>query len=307
MKYIHVPVLLQECMTNLIKDKSGVYVDCTLGTGGHFSQIAKETNEDAVLIGFDADPKAIQHCKETHKITQKHLYINQNFEHIRKHCFRNGYVKVDGILMDLGMSSFALEDKNRGLAFRLEGPLDMRFSPQIKMSAADFVNNAEVDEIKKILWNYGEEKASGKIAREIENVRAENPIKTTGDLADIVKKFTPERFHNKACSRVFQAIRIHVNRELDVLEIALEQTMKMLKPGGRLAIISFHSLEDRIVKKFIKDKTTDCICPPEFPICNCDHRALVKNVTRKPILPSEEELKTNNRSRSAKLRVVEML
>lgn len=307
MKFIHVPVLLQECMTYLITDKSGVYVDCTLGTGGHFSQIAKKTDPDAVLIGFDADPKAIQHCQETHQIEQKHLYINQNFENIRKYCFRNGYVKVDGILMDLGMSSFALEDTQRGLAFRHNGPLDMRFSPEIKMSAADFVNTAEVDEIKRVLWQYGEEKASGKIAREIENIRLVKPIKTTSELADIVKKFTPERFHNKALSRVFQALRIHVNRELEVLREALEQTTKMLKPGGRLAIISYHSLEDRIVKTFIKDKTTDCICPPEFPICNCGHKAEVKNLTRKPVLPTEEEMKINNRSRSAKLRVVEML
>ncbi|MBN2280641.1 MAG: 16S rRNA (cytosine(1402)-N(4))-methyltransferase RsmH [Candidatus Marinimicrobia bacterium] len=307
MKFIHVPVLLHECMNYLITDKSGIYVDCTLGTGGHFSQIAMETHSNAVLIGFDADPKAIQYCQDTHKIIQKHLYINQNFENIRKYCFRNGYIKVDGILMDLGMSSFALEDNDRGLAFRHNGPLDMRFSPDIVQSAADFVNNADINEIRRVLWEYGEEKASAKIAREIEKIRSQKPIKTTEDLANIVKKFNPERFHNKALSRVFQALRIHINRELEVLQIALEQTTMMLKPAGRLAIISYHSLEDRIIKNFIKDKTTDCICPPELPICACSHKAVMKNLTRKPVLPSDEEIKTNNRSRSAKLRVVEML
>lgn len=307
MKFIHVPVLLHECMEYLITDKSGIYVDCTLGTGGHFRQILKETNADATVIGFDADPLAIQHCKETTDTPQTTLFINSNFENIRKYTFRNGFVKVDGILMDLGISSFALEDADRGLAFRLQGPLDMRFSPEIKTSAADFVNNAEIDEIKRVLWQYGEEKASGKIAREIEKVRSIKPIETTQELADIVKKFTPERFHNKALSRVFQAIRIHINRELEVLQTALEQTVKMLKPGGRLVIISYHSLEDRIVKQFIKAQTTECICPPEFPICTCEHKASVKNLTRKIILPGEEEIKINNRARSAKLRVVEML
>lgn len=307
MKFIHVPVLLHECMKYLITDKSGVYVDCTLGTGGHFTQIAKGTNTDAVLIGFDADPLAIEHCRNTIKVPQTTLYINTNFEHIRKYTFRNGYIKVDGILMDLGISSFALEDSERGLAFRTDGPLDMRFSPEIKTSAADFLNHADVAEIKKVLWQYGEEKASGKIAREIDKIRSLKPLETTADLANIVKKFTPERFHNKALSRVFQAVRIHINRELEVLETALGQTMEMLKPGGRLVIITYHSLEDRIVKNFIKDQITDCICPPEFPICTCDHRAKAKNLSRKVILPSEEEIKANNRARSAKLRVLEKL
>ena len=294
-------------MEYLITDKSGVYVDCTLGTGGHFTQITKETNDNATIIGFDADPLAIQHCQETINVPQTTLFINSNFEYIRKFCFRNGYVKVDGILMDLGISSFALEDSERGLAFRKDGPLDMRFSPEIKISAADFVNNAEVDEIKRILWRYGEERNSGKIANEIDRARKIKPIETTSELAEIVKNFTPQRFHNKSLSRVFQAIRIHINRELEVLEIALEQTMKMLKPGGRLVIMSYHSLEDRIVKKFIKQQTTECVCPPEFPICICGHKANVKNLTRKIILPSEEEIKINNRARSAKLRVVEKL
>ncbi len=307
MKFIHVPVLLHESMHYLITDKSGVYVDCTLGTGGHFIQMAEETNDEAVLIGIDADPQAIAHCRNTIDVRQKTLYINQNFEHIRKYTFRNGYVKVDGILMDLGMSSFALEDEERGLAFRKNGPLDMRFSPEIANSAADFVNRAEVDEIKRILWHYGEEKNAGKIAREIEKVRLTTTIETTGQLADIVKKFTPERYHNKALSRVFQAIRIHINKELDVLENALKQTVQMLKPGGRLVIISYHSLEDRIVKNFIKEQTTECICPPEFPICNCGHKATFKKVTKKIVLPDEEELKINNRARSAKLRAVERL
>ena len=277
------------------------------GTGGHFRQILKETNDDATVIGFDADPLAIASLQRNHQCSANHLVINSNFENIRRYTFRYGFTRVDGILMDLGISSFALEDAERGLAFRLEGPLDMRFSPEITTSAADFVNNADVSDIKRVLWEYGEEKASGKIAREIEKVRSSKPIETTKELADIVKKFTPERFHNKALSRVFQAIRIHINRELEVLQSALEQTVKMLKPGGRLAIISYHSLEDRIVKKFIKEQTTECVCPPEFPICVCGHKATVKNLTRKIILPTEEEIKVNNRARSAKLRVVEML
>ena len=294
-------------MNYLITDKSGIYLDCTLGTGGHFKQILKKTNNDATVIGFDVDPLAIQYCKETIKAAQTTLYINSNFENIRKYTFKNGYVKINGILMDLGISSFALEDPERGLAFRKNGPLDMRFSPEIKESAADFINNAEVDDIKRILWRYGEEKASGKIVREIEKVRAVNQIQTTSQLANIIKKFTPERFHNKACSRVFQAIRIHINKELDVLKNALEQTTKMLLPGGRLIIISYHSIEDRIVKKFLKEQIANCVCPPEFPICNCGHTTNFKNLTRKIILPTEKEIKANNRARSAKLRAMEKL
>ncbi len=307
MNFIHVPVLLHESMSYLITDKRGIYVDCTLGTGGHFSQIAKETKESAVLIGFDADPKAIQLCRDNLKIPQKTVYINQNFEQIRKYCFRNGYTSVDGILMDLGMSSFALEDETRGLAFRKDGPLDMRFSPEIKESAADFINHAEKDKIKKILWQYGEERNAGKIASKIVTLRKQKPFETTSELAAVVKYFTPERFHNKALSRVFQALRIHINKELTVLEKALTQTTQLLKPGGRLVVISYHSLEDRIVKKFITEKSKECICPPEFPICTCSHKAELKKLHKKVVLPSKKETRNNNRARSAKLRAVEKI
>ncbi len=304
---VHIPVLLHECINYLITDKSGVYVDCTLGTGGHFSEIARNTDKDAVLIGFDADPQAIEYCKQNLNIKQKTIYVNSNFEFLRKFCFRNGFPKVNGILMDLGMSSFALDNPERGIAFSKNGPLDMRFSPEIKMSAADFINNAEFESLRKVIWEYGEEKNSVRISNAIIKAREIKRISTTIELADVIKKITPSRFHNKTLSRVFQAIRIHINQELDILEDTLQQTLDTLSVGSRLVIITYHSLEDRIVKKFIKRETTSCLCPPEFPICTCNHVAKFKKLSKKIILPSKEEIKTNSRARSAKLRVVELI
>ena len=307
MSTIHVPVLLKETMQILVSKPDGVYVDATLGTGGHFRELSTRLNRDAILLGIDADPKVIDHCKSNLSIPQKHLLINSNFESIKAVCFRHGYPKVDGILMDLGLSSYALDDPERGLSFSADGPLDMRFSPAIRQTAADIINNAELTNLIRIFQKFGEERFSKSIARFIVNERQKSAIKTTGQLAAIVKQKAQPQYVNKTLSRIFQALRIAVNCELDVLEKALTDSASILNPEGRLVVITYHSLEDRIVKQFYKNASTDCICPREFPICQCDHKATLKVLTLKPVLPEKEEIINNSRARSAKLRAAKRL
>lgn len=307
MSTIHVPVLLKETMQLLVSRPDGVYVDATLGTGGHFQELSHQLDQDAFLIGLDADPKVIAYCQSALRISQKHIFINSNFEAIKAVCFRNGYPKVDGILMDLGLSSFALDDPERGLAFSTDGPLDMRFSPSITQTAADIVNHADLPDLIKIFREFGEERFSKSIARAIVNERRKAPINTTARLAAIVKQKAQLQYVNKTLSRIFQALRIAVNRELDVLQKALTDSTDILNPGSRLVIITYHSLEDRIVKQFFKKESTDCLCPKEFPVCRCGHKASLKILTPKPLLPAEEEIMQNSRARSAKLRAAERL
>ncbi|MBN2602265.1 MAG: 16S rRNA (cytosine(1402)-N(4))-methyltransferase RsmH [Candidatus Marinimicrobia bacterium] len=307
MSTIHVPVLLKETMQVLVSKPDGVYIDATLGTGGHFRELSTRLDQNAILIGIDADPTVIDHCKSTLNIPQKHQYINSNFESVKAICFRNGYLKVDGILMDLGLSSFALDNPFRGLSFSADGPLDMRFSPTISQTAANIINYADINDLVLIFQKFGEERFSKSIARSIVKERQKSPIESTGQLAAIIKQKAQPQYVNKTLSRVFQALRIAVNRELDVLQKALEDSVSILNPEGRLAVITYHSLEDRIVKQFFKLESTDCICPREFPICQCNHKASLKILTPKPILPNKEEIILNSRARSAKLRAVKRL
>ncbi len=302
MSTIHVPVLLKETMQLLVSKPDGVYIDATLGTGGHFQELSSQLSQNAILLGIDADPTVIDHCKSNLRIPQKHIFINSNFESIKAISFRNGYPKVDGIIMDLGLSSFALDDPDRGLSFSADGPLDMRFSPVIGQKAADIINYADIKDLVYIFQEFGEERFSKSIARSIVRERQKSAIETTSQLAAIVKQKAQPQYVNKTLSRIFQALRIAVNRELDVLQKALEDSVGILNPEGRVAVITYHSLEDRIVKQFFKHESTGCICPREFPICQCDHKASLKILTPKPILPTKEEIVQNSRARSAKLR-----
>lgn len=307
MELIHKPVLVNQVLHYLITDPNGVYVDCTLGTGGHFQAISKKLSPNAVLIGIDADPTAVDYCKQNIQIPQKSILVNYNYSEIKKVCFRNGYTKVNGILIDLGISSFELNNPERGFTYREDGPLDMRFSPQTSESAEHFINTASISTMIRIFKEFGEEKYSGKIAKSIDEKRRSTPIKTTKHLADIISQTVPSSFTNKTLSRIFQAIRIHINRELAALEKALPQTLEMLEKNGHLVIISYHSLEDRIVKQFMKRESSDCICPPGFPVCQCNHKAQIEILTKKPITPDIGEIRTNKRARSAKLRAARKL
>jgi len=304
---MHTPVLLDLATDFLVNNQEGVYVDCTLGTGGHFSEIARKTNQEAFLIGFDADESAIDFCKNNLDINQEYILVNSNFEYLKKYCYRNGFPEVNGILMDLGLSSFALDNPERGFSYDQDGPLDMRFSKAQDLTAQKFINSASRNKLHEVFKNYGEVKKTPAIVNGILDFRKNKRIKRTSELKQIIKNRTPYKYRKKVLSQVFQAIRIHINQELDVLKSALEQSMDLLVPEGRLVVISYHSLEDRIVKHFFKEKAKDCICPPEFPICQCEHTAEVEILTDSPVVPDEEEIDKNPRSRSAKLRAIEKL
>lgn len=307
MNTLHIPVLVKQTIAFLVSKPSGIYVDCTLGTGGHFRALSQHLDREAYLIGIDADPQAVQHCTEHLSISQPHQFITSNFADLKRVCYRAGFQSVDGILMDLGLSSFALDNSARGFTYSQNGPLDMRFAPNISQTAADFINTASQSELVQVFREYGEERHSQKIARRIIEERAKNAIDTTDQLAAIIKAIVPGEFRTKSLSRIFQAIRIYINNELEVLREGLSAAVTLLAPSGRLVIISYHSLEDRIVKQYFKNEARDCTCPPEFPVCQCHHRARLKILTHRPILPDKFEIEDNSRARSAKLRAAEKL
>ncbi len=310
----HIPVLYEATLEKLVTNKEGVYLDCTLGGGGHSEGILKTLGDGGKLISIDQDQQAIDFAKKRlEKYGSKWEVYKDNFENLDTVLYLAGYDKIDGILMDIGVSSTQLDDPERGFSFRYDTKLDMRMNKTAKISAYEVVNEYEEGELAKIIYEYGEEKASRRIARLIVEAREEKPIETTGELVDIIKMAVPFRRGTKGkkqkhpATQTFQAIRIEVNRELEVLKTAIDKAVECLKPGGRLGIITFHSLEDRIVKNKFRELATNCICPPELPICMCNNKAKVKLVTRKPIAPTEEELKFNIRARSSKLRVIEKL
>ncbi|MGL6114601.1 MAG: 16S rRNA (cytosine(1402)-N(4))-methyltransferase RsmH [Cetobacterium sp.] len=304
----HIPVLYYETLENLITDKNGVYVDCTLGGGGHSEGILKTLDENGLLISIDQDQQAIDFAKNRlEKYGQKWKVFKNNFENVDTVIYMAGYDKVDGILMDIGVSSTQLDDPERGFSYRYDTKLDMRMNRSNPLSAYEVVNEYSEEELARIIYTYGEERHSRRIARIICERRIEKPIETTGELVDIIKKAYPGRAEKHPAKKTFQAIRIEVNRELEVLEIAITKAFNSLKKGGRLGIITFHSLEDRLVKTMFKDLCTGCKCPPELPICVCGEQPKGKLVTRKPIAPKADELKFNNRAHSSKLRVIEKL
>jgi 16S rRNA (cytosine1402-N4)-methyltransferase len=305
MEFSHITVLLNESIEALSIKPGGTYIDCTAGGGGHSLEIAKRLNfPEGKLYCFDRDKQALQAAGQALKGYPVTL-INDNFTNIKNHVTSG----ADGILMDLGVSSHQLDTAERGFSFHEDAPLDMRMSAADKFSAHDIINTYSAEELTRILFNYGEEKFARGIAGGIVKARETAPIQTTGELAEIIKNNVPlkVRREKNPCRKTFQAIRIEVNGELDALESALPDAFELLNKGGRLAVISFHSLEDRIIKNVFKELATGCICPPGYPICTCNNTPKAKHITRKPITAGEAELLSNNRSRSAKLRVTEKL
>lgn len=306
MEFSHIPVLLDECMEGLDIRPDGIYVDGTAGGAGHSSAIAARLGENGRLIALDRDPDAVKTASERLSVYPNAQVIHSNYSQMRDVLDDLGIDKVDGILMDLGVSSYQLDEESRGFSYHSDAPLDMRMSKE-GMSAADVVNTYSESEIARILFEYGEEKFSRRIASNIIRARENAPIETTLQLADIVRDSVPQkaRRDKNPCKKTFQAIRIAVNGEFDHLSRGLEEAFFSLKPGGRLAVITFHSLEDRIVKQKFAGWCKGCICPPDFPQCVCGHKPKGTLVNRKPIEAEEKEVERNNRSRSAKLRIIE--
>ncbi len=304
---IHTPVMAATTIRYLLTKPAGVYVDGTLGTGGHLSALSAKLHPTAFLIGIDADAKAVEYCQKNLNLQQKTRFVNANFEELMRICYRAGFTQVDGILLDLGLSSFALDNPQRGFAYASDGPLDMRFSTTNTLTAADFINDSDLPSLIRVFTEFGEERQAKQIARQIIKHRAQNRIQTTRQLAEIIKTCVAGSYQSKTLSRIFQAIRININRELIVLKSVLAQAVDLLAPGGHLVILTYHSLEDRIVKQYFKTESSDCLCPPEFPVCQCQHKARLKILTPKPITAEKAEIQSNPRARSAKLRAVEKI
>lgn len=297
----HIPVLYQEVLAGLRIKPGGQYIDATVGGGGHARGILMASAPDGKLLGIDADPMAVTLAGEQLAEFEPRVTLVQgSFADLEEIALGYSFCPVDGILLDLGFSSMQLEAGGRGFSFQLDGPLDMRFDPSRETTAADLVNTSSVEELAHILSRYGEEPQARRIARAIV---AERHIHTTRELAALVEKAVGRRRRLHPATQCFQALRMAVNEELECLAEALPQALRLLRPGGRLAIISFHSLEDRLVKEFFRNEARDCQCPPEAPICTCGHRATLGIATKKPIRPSAEEVDANPRSRSARLRI----
>lgn len=310
MEFAHVSVLLKEVISALAVEENGIYADGTLGGGGHTNGILSACSS-AKVIGIDQDTDAISAAKKRlEKYGDRFIAVHNNFSNILEVLSRLGIDKLNGAVLDLGVSSYQLDEASRGFSYMHDAPLDMRMNRSNELSAYKVVNTYTEEELTSIFYSYGEEKWSKRIAEFICKAREENPVGTTGELVSIIEKAIPKAARadgGHPAKRVFQAIRIEVNGELRILENALRDFASVLAPGGKLAVITFHSLEDRIVKNTFKDLCTDCICPKEFPVCVCGHKAIAKPSPKKPILPSEEELQSNSRSRSAKLRVIQKL
>ena len=310
MEFNHYSVLLNETIENLNIKPDGIYVDGTLGGGGHAYQVASRLSEKGRLIGIDQDADAIAAAGERLKeFGDKITIIRSNYANMKEELHRIGVEKVDGIVLDLGVSSFQLDTPERGFTYRDENaPLDMRMDDRQSLTAKDIVNGYSEMDLYRIIRDYGEDKFAKNIAKHIVQERATKPIETTGELTEIIRASIPMKVQvtgGHPAKRTFQAIRIELNKELEVLQNNLDDMIDLLNPGGRICIITFHSLEDRIVKTNFKRNENPCTCPSDFPVCVCGKKSKGKVVTRKPILPSEEELEVNSRSKSAKLRVFE--
>ncbi len=302
----HIPVLYQAVLDLLRPVSGGHYIDGTLGAGGHTRGILIDSSPDGLVAGFDRDPRALDLAKRNlAEFGDRVIYIKDSYKNFHSHLNNLNWHNVDGILLDLGISSMQLDIPERGFSFRFDGPLDMRFDPDQPLTAADLVNESSRDELIDILFTYGEERLARKIA---DAIIANRPLGSTKDLAQTVQKVArnpKSKIH--PATRTFQALRIAVNQELEALQAFLPEALESLNSGGRLAIIAFHSLEDRIVKQFFRLESRDCICPPDFPVCVCDHKARIKELTKRPIQPEEAEIDSNPRARSAKMRVAEKI
>ena len=311
MEFSHTTVLLHETVDGLMIRPDGTYVDGTLGGGGHSELICRSLSADGTLIGIDQDDFALDYAgRRLAPYACRKQLVKNNFVHLKEVLGEAGVSQIDGIIYDLGGSSFQFDDETRGFSYHHDGPLDMRMDSGAELSAYEVVNDYPPERLKKVLQVYGEERFAGRIVNAIIKERETKPIETTLELSELIKAAYPakERFKEKHPARKsFQAIRLEVNHELDILEDAFSAGIEALKPGGRMCIITFHSLEDRIVKHFFKDKQNPCTCPPEFPTCVCGKKPEVKIITRKPVLPAPEEIEANRRSRSAKLRIAEKL
>ena len=308
-EFSHKPVMLFECIDGLNIKNDGTYCDLTTGGAGHSFEIVSRLSENGKHICFDRDIDAINAAKaRLERFGDRVVFVHDNFKNVGARLDLLGISGVDGVLVDLGCSSYQLDNAERGFSYNSDAPLDMRMNREDSLTAYEVVNDYSFAELKKILFDYGEEKFAPKIADAICKYRENKKIESTGELCEIIKNAIPPKAREKGhhpAKRSFQAIRIEVNGELDAIRPALESAVEKLKSGGRLAVISFHSLEDRIVKQTFADLAKGCTCPPDFPVCVCGNKPKIKLVNRHPILPSETELEENPRSRSAKLRIVE--
>lgn len=303
----HIPVLQKYAVGFLVTRYDGIYVDGTCGGGGHTQEILKRINKDARVIGIDQDEDAIRECKKVLSQDGRCTVVKDNFLNIQSVLRSLHIQRIDGVLLDLGISSWQIDAPHRGFSYRIEGQLDMRMNSETQVSAMHIVNVYSREDLIDIFKKYGEEKNSHKIADAIFHTRSKKRITTTTELAEIIRPVTPARFHNKTLSRIYQALRIAVNNELENLQNALSEMMNVLQYGGRIVVISYHSLEDRIVKDFFKQEFIGCICPPRIPVCTCGKVRRLKILTSKPITPSYDEVKQNPRARSAKLRAAEKI
>ena len=309
MEFVHKSVLLEESVQWVVTDPKGIYVDCTLGGAGHSHRMTELLDPEGLLIGIDQDGDAIAAATQRLEDARCQVKIvHDNFRNLDRILENLGIPQVDGILFDLGVSSYQLDTASRGFTYREDAPLDMRMDQRNTQTAADIVNTYSEMELYRIIRDYGEDRFAKNIAKHIVRQRQEKPYETTGELIETIKAAIPAKIRatgGHPAKRTFQAIRIELNHELDVLNCSIDTMIDLLNPGGRLSIITFHSLEDRIVKKRFRDNENPCICPPEFPVCMCGRKSKGTVITRKPIVPGEEELEYNKRSKSSKLRVFE--
>ncbi len=304
--YKHEPVLLEESISALQIQPGGRYIDCTINGGGHAAAILEESSPGGQLLGIDADPEAIKRAQERFKSYGNDvILVNENFRYLENICNRYSFRPVNGIIFDLGMSSLQLEASGRGFSFQQDAPLDMRFSPRQSLTAADIVNTYPEHELTEILQRYGEEYRARQIAR---RVVARRPLRTTLELSRVVVEAVGgARGRIHPATKTFQALRIVVNEELESLQLALGQALNLLGNGSRIVVISFHSLEDRLVKEFFRRESQGCLCPPSVPVCVCSHKPKLRIVTKKAVQASPEEIQANPRSRSAKMRIGERI
>ena len=309
MGFEHKSVLLNETIDGLNIKPDGIYVDGTLGGGGHAYEVCRRLGEKGSIVGIDQDAAAIEAASARLKdFGEKVTIVRSNYCDMKSKLHELGIDKVDGIVLDLGVSSYQLDTAERGFSYREDAPLDMRMDTRQKMTARDIVNDYTEADLYRVIRDYGEDKFAKNIAKHIVQARAVKPVETTAELSEIIRASIPMKFQKKSghpAKRTFQAIRIELNRELDVLRDSLDDMIDLLNPGGRFCIITFHSLEDRIVKSAFRKNENPCTCPPDFPVCVCGKKSKGSIITKKPILPSEEELEYNSRSKSAKLRIFE--
>jgi 16S rRNA (cytosine1402-N4)-methyltransferase len=303
----HIPVLLERSVELLVTDPQGVYVDGTLGGGGHSRLLLSTLGENSRVLGFDQDPDAVRHAQELLRDDPRMSVVHSNVVHLRNVLHQFEITAIDGILLDLGVSSHQIDVPERGFSFRFEGPLDMRMDRESRMTAAELIARSTEEELAHIFFAYGEERDSRRIARAIVRERGQRPLRSTARLVEVISAATSPVHRSKTLARIFQALRIAVNNELGVLEEALAEAMDLLKVGGRIVVISYHSLEDRIVKQFLRGEAASCVCPPRTPFCVCGKVSRIRLLHTRHIEADENEVRRNPRARSARLRAGEKI